>query len=544
MHKARRNWTWIVLVLALLSGALIGGSAPAQATDNPCGQTWPTTGSATTYKSDSADYYSVTFRFTLASAQLSALRCTGAYLELDARIRNFKNTVVYPAGWEDYTVDSNLPGKLHDVGFEDGQPWPWQTTENRDINPAVTRVYTSQLQAGVSYYVNFTWTLQAQSGKTPYVTFVWTPSHWANMSDPVQSASCAGGSFGNNTYPEGDSRNPNEAWCIFDVTNTAATLLGDIHFAGGFPAGQIPLTTGQYWYTFAPSSAESGITPPVGQPTQPPPSHPAAQMFTRGDSAVFARAGIGSTWTQETDPGNATKIASSSTGVQMFIRGDASVWAKRGIGFGGWSQETTPGNATQIAVGGETQMFLRGDGAVFATNCISCNWVQETAPGTATAIAASSNGTQMIITSDAAIWAKNGIGYGGWTQEVGPGNANAIAIGGDTQMFIRGDAAVFARTGIGTSWTQEASPGNANKIAASDTGVQMFIRGDAAVFARSGVGTSWTQAVGPGNAWAIAAGGNTELFARGDNALFATSCIGCVWTQETSPGNTAAIATG
>jgi hypothetical protein len=314
-----------------------------------------------------------------------------------------------------------------------------------------------------------------------------------------------------------------------------------------------PAHCGHYGYQESGLAADGGAwlgnliqgLPPLGSPQPPPPPPPpAAQMFIRGDSAVFARTGIGTSWTQETDPGTATKIASSSTGVQMLIAADSSVWAKTGIGYGGWVQETTPGNATAIAVGGGTQLFLRSDGAVFATDYIGDNWVEETDPGTATTIAVSSTGLQMIITSDSQVWGKYGIGYGGWTTEVGPGNATQIAVGGDTQMFIRGDSAVFARSGIGNSWTQETTPGNATRIAVNDTGVQMFIRGDAAVFARSGVGTSWTQDVGPGNAWAIASGSGQMLFARGDNALFANSCIGCSWTQETTSGNTAAIAAG
>jgi hypothetical protein len=245
----RRRWARLILALSLLCGALVVGSAPAQAADNPCGQTWPTTGTVTTYH-DSTNYYSVTFRFTLTAGQLSSLRCTGAYLELDFRIRNFNVPSVYPFGWDGYTVaGSNLPGVLHDVAFEDSPSEP---------NPAVTRIYTSQLQAGVSYYANLTWNADANSGTTPYVFFVWEPSRWANMSDPRESSSCSGASFGNNQYPAGDSRNPNEAWCIFPVSGMDVTLLGDKTFAGGFPAGQIPLTSGQYWYTFSPSTPATG----------------------------------------------------------------------------------------------------------------------------------------------------------------------------------------------------------------------------------------------------------------------------------------------
>ena len=152
------------------------------------------------------------------------------------------------------------------------------------------------------------------------------------------------------------------------------------------------------------------------------------QMFLRGDSAVFARSGVGNTWTQETAPATASAITVSSTGLQMLIAADGSVWAKYGIGYGGWTQETTPGNATKIAVGGDTQMFIRGDSAVFARNGVGTSWTQETNPGNATAISASANGVQ---------------------------------------MFLRGDSAVFARSGIGTGWTQETDPASANKIAAS-----------------------------------------------------------------------------
>jgi hypothetical protein len=72
-------------------------------------------------------------------------------------------------------------------------------------------------------------------------------------------------------------------------------------------------------------------------------------MFIRGDSAIFAKNTIGNGgWVQETDPGNATAIAVSSTGVQMFIRGDGAVFAKNTIGLGGWTQETDPRMANLI----------------------------------------------------------------------------------------------------------------------------------------------------------------------------------------------------
>ena len=195
------------------------------------------------------------------------------------------------------------------------------------------------------------------------------------------------------------------------------------------------------------------------------------------------------------------------TSNQVFIGGDSAIYAKQGIG-GNWTEEVGPGNAAAIAVGGNTQMFIRGDAAIFAKDTIGANgWTEEVGPGNATKIAVSSTGVQMFIRGDGAVFAKRGIGNGGWVQEVGPGNATAIAVGGETQMFIRGDGAVFAKNWIGDGgWAQQTSPGNAQAIAVCDDGTQMFLRGDSMVFAKRGITADWTQETSAGSANAIACG--------------------------------------
>ncbi len=529
----------LALVATFVAVGVVATSSAAQASEadgfvlppdvhyyTSCGRYWPSTGYFQTTSAPGTNYVA-TMDFTLTQPQINALACVSAYLELDFRIFGFQlpgTPVPYsdnclPGQWDNYTVSTNIPGAIHDIATSD---YSCKTS-----TPGVTDIRVSQLQPGVEYYASVSFNLPLNSSwGSPRVSMEWVPSYWA--ASPAEATFCA-------VY-----QHDTDANCVFGLTR--------VYLSHGYNNGVSLIFDGFRWWQYTPATPPSSAPPttdiaPPTQPVQPPPSYPPAQMFIRGDSAVFARNGIGTSWTQETDAGTATAIASSSTGIQMLIAGDASVWAKRGVSYGGWSQEAVGGNAKAIAVGGETQMFLRGDNAVFAMTGTGQSWVQETDPGTAVAIAVSSTGLQMIIVNDGSVWAKYGVSIGGWSQQVGPGNASAIAVGGDTQMFIRGDAAVFARTGLGTSWTQELGPGNASKIAVSATGLQMFIRGDAAVFSRYGIGTSWTQQVGPGNAWAVAVGGDTQLFARGDNALLAGPYNGG-WTQETASGNTAAIATG
>jgi len=292
MERARRGWVRLVLVLTLLSSvgtALVIGTTAGSAQATSCtGQTWPNTGSLQTYKSDSTNYYSMTYRFTLTDDQLASLRCTGPYLEIDFQIRNFD----LPCQWDDYTVSgTNLPGALHDVAFADpcGEPNP-AVTRIRTQNPGVP--YPAGLQAGVPYYISMNWYGDPDPGWTPFAMIVWTPSRWADMSSPYESASCAGGSFGRNIYPEGDARNPNEAWCIFPVEpveENAIILLGSKAFINGFPNGEIPLT-GSYWYTFSPTTGSGGAPVP---PPLPPPVNPTADrtVLHGSDGSLWVMAG-------------------------------------------------------------------------------------------------------------------------------------------------------------------------------------------------------------------------------------------------------------
>jgi hypothetical protein len=537
MKHAQRVWVSAILALVLVSAGLLATPQAALAIDgNPnCGQTWPTSGSLQSYDDPDSNYYSVTFQFTLTSAQRSALQCAGSYLELDFRIRNFD----VPAAWEGYSVSgTNLPGALHDVAFMDVQ---------YEANPAVTRIYTNQLIAGKSYYVTLSWGASVLPGMVPYIFFVWTPSHWSRWNDLVEAGSCANG--GNNVLAEGNGSNANEAWCVFPYENITVTLFGNRTFAGGFPNGFLPLT-GLRWYDWYPTGdvAGSSVAPLPPAPSPAPPALPNRQMFLRGDSAVFAKDTFGNNgWTQETDPGSAQAIAAggatqmlidacsavyarntlgmagwtketdcgtakaiavSSTGVQMLINACDAVYAKSGIGLYGWTQETGCGSVKAIATGGSTQMLIDACDAVHAKNTIGDGgWVQETACGTAKAIAVSATGVQMIINACDSVWAKNSIGYGGWSQETDCGNATKIAVGGNTQLIMNACNAVWAKTSIGYGgWSQESDCG-ATAIAVNGQGRQVVRTSDLAIYAKDTIGMGgWSIQVGPWNAAAIAIG--------------------------------------
>lgn len=252
-----RTHRWPLWLRALLASALVAvgltaaSSSVAQAAN--CGsEFWPTTGSATTYKSGT--YYSITFKFKLTQAQLDALRCIAPYIELDFHMKNFNVPTGYPIGWDAYKLaGTNMPSAIHDVAFQDS------TTEPA---PAVTRVYTSRLNAGTEYYANLTWYADTVPGRTPSVTFIWVPSRWINSS-LKEVTSCRGRLFGNNQYGPGDSRNKNEAWCIFPVDDQLDTILmGSKSYAGGFAKGEIPIYDGQVWYTFSPGAPPPATTPP------------------------------------------------------------------------------------------------------------------------------------------------------------------------------------------------------------------------------------------------------------------------------------------
>lgn len=252
----------VLTLVASLLGVSVVSAQPAQAT-NCSGQTWPSHGALQTSNWPGSNGYSVTFQFTLSADELCSLQQTAPYLELDMSIQNFN----LAGSWEGYSLsNSNLPGGIHDVAYNNPQYEP---------NPAITRIYTSQLQAGVNYHVTMSWFANARSGMTPYIKFVWTPSYWARTSDSYEDWSCrvAGN---NNINSPGSSSNPNEAWCIFPYNPQAATLFGNQAFAGGFSNGHVPLG-GFLWYTWGPSSTVgSGVNPappaPAPAPPPPPPS--------------------------------------------------------------------------------------------------------------------------------------------------------------------------------------------------------------------------------------------------------------------------------
>ena len=98
------------------------------------------------------------------------------------------------------------------------------------------------------------------------------------------------------------------------------------------------------------------------------------QMYADEDGAVFARTGIGTTWTKEsgaaTDPGFTAAIAAGPDGTPMYIDSGYFVYAKKGVALNGWTKEGTGlvdafDFATSIAAGtGGIQMMITNDGGM------------------------------------------------------------------------------------------------------------------------------------------------------------------------------------
>jgi hypothetical protein len=458
---------------------------------NRCGRYWPSQGSFETYRNGTS--YEAALHFKLTAAEKIALNeCVRFGFEENTLEIDFTLHGLYsPAGWDNYSVYTNLPGAVHDTAALD---------EANHSSPGVTNITINSLGVGVEYSVIVAWNdtqVSPKPGSVPRVSIEWMPSH---------------------------SARGNELWCTLAVWLSPAYCIfgtsGRVFLSGGYyngppnnGGGGDGLPFDNRYYHFPPTSGQTPSNGGGGQglpalPASPPP--PSRQLFLRGDSAVFA---------------------------------------KDGLENGGWVQESDSGSIKEIAAAGPYHMVLNACNAVYARSDIGRDgWVQETPCGGANKIAISSTGLQMLIDSCGAVWAKYGIGMGGWTQEASCGNADAIAVGGNNQLFLRGDKAVFWRSGVGEGWTMQVGPANAVAIAADNTGMFAFARHDGALFAKRNHHSDggWQQQAGPGNTYKIAAGGGILAFVRGDGAVFAKTNISVDgnWQQQADPGTVNLLAVG
>jgi len=279
-----------------------------------------------------------------------------------------------------------------------------------EANPAVTRVYTAQLVADKSYFATLHWVATPRSGMTPYITFVWTPSYWARWTDTVETFSCQSG--GNDVYAPGSSSNANEAWCVFPYANIAVTLFGNKYFAGGWPAGQLPLD-GFRWYDWNPTTIASPPPPPVSSYS---PSQPPLLPLPSGPGNIYA--GTDHLSTNGVLYPN-RYIMSGDGRFLLILQGDGNL-VEYGLGYQViWSSGTsgtTPGYA-----------MLQNDGNFVVYNATgTAVWQTSTGGSGATSLNLQADGNLVLYNSTwVAKWTTNTGGHGSGFTAVGSDHLNA-----------------------------------------------------------------------------------------------------------------------
>jgi hypothetical protein len=165
---------------------------------------------------------SVTFRFQLNSKQLENLRRLGEYLELDFALTGYNFSAgtgwIGQNGWDGYWIESNIPGAVKDVSFED--------TDDRLQHPAITGIRTEFLEADVEYRATMLWDpRRLQQNGQPAVNVGWAPSHWASRAgfSVKENNSCALGITSGNEA----------AWCVFPNRDQGYSVIGEAKNADG-----------------------------------------------------------------------------------------------------------------------------------------------------------------------------------------------------------------------------------------------------------------------------------------------------------------------
>jgi hypothetical protein len=227
-----------VVVLFLAVGFLVGipmSHSAAASTCDGTGRTWPGSGQtdmSAVPRPDAADRlsYSITMTFTMTSSEICQLQAY-PYLELQYNLLGFQTA----KSWDNYSVESNLPGGRHDIDFGNDPNKP---------TPAATAITPKDLVAGTQYHLTIKWSEPLQAHKTAQVQFNWVPSHLARPGSE-NALKCS-----TSYLATGDP-----AWCIFPVGTdkngkpTTVTLFGSGTFQGGKANGIWDLTTSSFvWY--------------------------------------------------------------------------------------------------------------------------------------------------------------------------------------------------------------------------------------------------------------------------------------------------------
>lgn len=227
---------------------------------------------------------------------------------------------------------------------------------NQQPPAGVTGIPTTSLTAGTNYTVTFAWTAPLVSGQSPAIDFKWVPSHWADLTNPVQALSCWVGYF---------QSDPN-AWCIFANGAQTVTLFGNQTFDGGEPAGVL-LLDGFRWLDWSPTEnpavLSSSTTAPSAAPENPPSNYlnngtilqgPDGTLYVMAGGAKFpfssmsefTSLGYSTSGMVSLDATNINAIPNVPANGTVLRSGDGNIYVVAGDSkflFGSWSEYTGQG---------------------------------------------------------------------------------------------------------------------------------------------------------------------------------------------------------
>lgn len=188
--------------LAVLLGLTFQAAPVSAETVEQCGNAYsPAYSEVTTERYGT--FFAVTYEFSLSRQERDTLVCLQDWLEIEAPIAGFD----LPDWWDEYTVSTNIPGALHDIDASDTEP-----------SPAVTAIWTGDLQPDTWYYFTLSWSAQMSESAVPQVTVRWVPAHWSSTFHPIEGPACGVSVF---------SGNP--AWCIFGTDGQDVDVVQSIY---------------------------------------------------------------------------------------------------------------------------------------------------------------------------------------------------------------------------------------------------------------------------------------------------------------------------
>lgn len=267
-----------------------------------CGQFWPSTGRFETY-TDGYEY-SATFHFRITQQEKDSLQCVDQYLELDFALVGFDPPRGLVDGWEEYSIDTNIPGGVHDSAEGDATVIsgdirkPINLNPGNIVTPGVTGIKVSDLDVGTDYYagIRFSGLPIDEEDPSPRVAFEWQVSHWANLFNPLE-ATCPlpQGAWGADNFAKD---------CVF---STVHVYLSNGYTANEYGDGQgLPFDGFRFWEFPGTSASQAPVQPPIQPVDQEPASQEQAPANSTQQSGYHLPWESGSIWqiTSDNDGGN------------------------------------------------------------------------------------------------------------------------------------------------------------------------------------------------------------------------------------------------